>query len=57
MTIVFEDDNGTTVSIHYEDNELYLTVGGENEVDKRDNTVHIEDVQKFIAAIKFVTGE
>lgn len=57
MTIVFEDDNGTTVSIHYEDNELYLTVGGENEVDKRDNTVHIVDVQKFIAAIKFVTGE
>lgn len=57
MTIVFEDNNGTTVSIHYEDNELYITVGGENQVDKRDNTVHIEDVDKFIAAIKFVTGE
>lgn len=57
MTIVFEDNNGTTVSIYYEDNELYITVGGENEVDKRDNTVHIEDVDKFIAAIKFVTGE
>lgn len=57
MTIVFEDEDGTTVSIYHEDNELYITVGGENQVDKRDNTVHIEDVQKFIAAIKFVTGE
>ncbi len=57
MTIVFEDDNGTTVSIHYEDNELYLTVGGENEVDKRDNTAHITDIEKFIAAIRFAAGE
>ncbi len=57
MTIVFTDGNGTTVSIDFEDNELYLTVGGENEVDKRDNTAHIADVEKFIAAIKFVTSE
>jgi mannose-6-phosphate isomerase-like protein (cupin superfamily) len=55
MTIVFEDENGTSLSIHYEDNEMYITVGGENEVDRRDNTMHIEDVEKFIAALKFVT--
>jgi mannose-6-phosphate isomerase-like protein (cupin superfamily) len=57
MTIVFEDENGTSLSIHYEDNEMYITVGGENEVDRRDNTMHIEDVEKFIAALKFVTGK
>jgi hypothetical protein len=57
MTIVFTDANGTTVSIDYEDSELYITVGGENQVDKRDNTAHIEDVDKFIAALKFVKGE
>jgi len=57
MTIVFTDSNGTTVSIDYEDSELYITVGGENEVDKRDNTVHIEDVDKFIDALRFVKGE
>ena len=57
MTIVFEDENGTSLSIHYEDNEMYITVGGENEVDRRDNTMHIDDVEKFIAALKFVTGK
>ena len=57
MTIVFEDENGTSLSIHYEDNEMYITVGGDNEVDRRDNTMHIEDVEKFIAALKFVTGK
>jgi len=57
MTIVFTDEEGTTVSIHYEDSELYITVGGENQVDKRDNTVHIEDVDKFIDALRFVKGE
>jgi hypothetical protein len=57
MTIVFEDENGTSLSIHYEDNELYITVGGENEVDRRDNTMHVDDVEKFIAALKFVTGK
>ena len=57
MTIVFEDENGTSLSIHYEDNELYITVGGENEVDRRDNTMHVDDVEKFIAALKFVPGK
>ena len=57
MTIVFEDENGTSLSIHYEDHELYITVGGENEVDRRDNTMHVDDVEKFIAALKFVTGK
>jgi hypothetical protein len=57
MTIVFEDENSTTLSIHYEDNELYITVGGENEVDGRDNTMHIEDIEKFIAALNFLTGK
>jgi hypothetical protein len=57
MTIVFEDENSTTLSIHYEDNELYITVGGENEVDRRDNTMHIDDIEKFIAALKFLTGK
>ena len=57
MTIVFEDENGTSLSIHYEDNELYITVGGENEVDRRDNTMHVDDVEKFIAALKVVTGK
>lgn len=57
MTIVFEDENGTSLSIHYEDNELYITVSGENEVDRRDNTMHVDDVEKFIAALKFVTGK
>lgn len=57
MTIVFEDENGTTLSIHYEDNEMYITVSGDNEVDRRDNTMHIDDVEKFIAALKFVTGK
>jgi hypothetical protein len=57
MIIVFEDNEGTTLSLHYEDNELYITVGGENEVDKRDNNMHIEDVDKLIAALKFVTGK
>jgi mannose-6-phosphate isomerase-like protein (cupin superfamily) len=57
MTIVFEDENGTSLSIHYEDNEMYITVSGENEVDRRDNTMHIDDVEKFIAALKFVTGK
>ena len=57
MTIVFEDENGASLSIHYEDNEMYITVSGDNEVDRRDNTMHIEDVEKFIAALKFVTGK
>jgi hypothetical protein len=57
MIIVFEDNEGTTLSLQYEDNELYITVGGENEVDKRDNSMHIEDVDKLIAALKFVTGK
>lgn len=57
MTIVFEDENGTSLSIHYEENELYITVGGENQVDRRDNTMHVDDVEKFIAALKFVTGK
>lgn len=57
MTILFEDQNGVTLSIHYEEDELYITIGGENEVDGRDNTAHIEDVEKFISAIKFVTGK
>jgi mannose-6-phosphate isomerase-like protein (cupin superfamily) len=57
MTIVFEDENGTSLSIHYEDNEVYITISGDNEVDRRDNTMHIDDVEKFIAALKFVTGK
>ena len=57
MIIVFEDNEGTTLSLQYEDNELYITVGGENEIDKRDNSMHIEDVDKLIAALKFVTGK
>jgi|LakMenE18May11ns_1017448.scaffolds.fasta_scaffold6436600_1 hypothetical protein len=57
MIIVFEDNEGTTLSLHYEDNELYITVGGENEVDKRDNHMHIEDVDKLIAALKFLTSK
>ena len=57
MTIVFEDENGTSLSINYEDNEMYITVGGENEVDRRDNTMHIDDVEGFIAALKFITGK
>ena len=57
MTIVFEDESGTSLSIHYEDNELYITVSGDNEVDRRDNTMHVDDVEKFIAALKFVTGK
>jgi len=57
MTIVFEDENGTSLSIHYEDNEMYITVSIDNEVDRRDNTMHIDDVEKFIAALKFVTGK
>jgi hypothetical protein len=57
MIIVFEDENGTTLSIHYEEDELYITVGGENEVDGRNNTAHIDDVERFINAIKFVTGK
>jgi mannose-6-phosphate isomerase-like protein (cupin superfamily) len=57
MTIVFEDENGTSLSIHYEDNEMYITVSGDNEVDRRDNTMHVDDIEKFIAALKFVTGK
>lgn len=57
MTIVFEDENGTTLSLHYEEDEMYITVSGDNEVDRRDNTMHIDDVEKFIAALKFVTGK
>jgi hypothetical protein len=57
MIIVFEDNEGTTLSLQYEDNELYITVGGENEVDKRDNHMHIEDVDKLIAALKFLTNK
>jgi hypothetical protein len=57
MIIVFEDENETKLSIHYEEDELYITIGGENEVDGRNNTIHIDDVERFINAIKFVTGK
>jgi hypothetical protein len=57
MTIVFEDENGTSLSIHYEDNEMYITVSGGDEEDRKDNTMHIEDIEGFIAALKFITGK
>lgn len=57
MTIVFEDESGASLSIHYEDNEMYITVSAGDEEDRKDNTMHIEDVDKFIAALKFVTGK
>jgi hypothetical protein len=57
MTIVFEDENGTSLSIHYDDNELYITVSVDTEEEGRDNTMHVDDVEKFIAALKFVTGK
>jgi len=57
MTITFEDENGTSLSIHYEDNEMYITVSGDNEVDGRDNTMHIIDIEGFIGALKFIQGK
>jgi hypothetical protein len=57
MTIVFEDENGTSLSIHYEDNEMYITVSAGDEENRKDNTMHIEDIDGFVAALKFITGK
>ena len=47
MTITIQDSEGTTISLTNEDGELYLTVG-------EDNTVMIEDIDKFVKAINFI---
>lgn len=47
MIITIQDSEGITLSLSNEDGELYLTVG-------EDNTVMIEDIDKFIKAINFI---
>lgn len=54
--IVIEDGNGVTLTLTSEEDELYITVGGENNVDGRDNTFYVEDVERFIESIKFLMG-
>ena len=50
--IVIEDGDGVTLTLTSEEDELYVTVGGENNVDGRDNTFHVEDVERFIKMIR-----
>ena len=56
MIIVFEDREEVTLTLTVEDDELFITVGGENNVDGRDNTFYVEDVDRFIESIKFLMG-
>jgi hypothetical protein len=53
MTILFVDEDGVTLSMNEEDGDLFITLSSED----KENTIVIDDVEKFIKAINFVTGK
>ena len=53
MTILFVDEDGVTLALTQEDGDMYLTISK----DEQENTIMIDDPDKFIKAINFVMGK